>query len=209
MVLGLFNIARQAIQRELTQGGILLGLLGVEKSLSTVVFLFSPEFRAALKYGFSSSGGPQKRIRHMVGVIFVVCSLCTVVGPSSYVMVVPKFGWFEDKPLKLSGAAYTYGSRCYPYIMINPALGTLEGTNWDHFNNAIFASPFPTYNFWQSLENADSSASVINGVGRLNNKTYHNMMHHHKNWGIQVTANTSWPVEPREVSDPWRDKFYN
>lgn len=67
IVAGLLSIVRQAIQRGLTQGGMLLGLLGDEKSLQTVLFICSQEFRPAFRYGFSE--GPRSlkmKIRRIV-----------------------------------------------------------------------------------------------------------------------------------------------
>ncbi|KAI5838882.1 hypothetical protein DFP73DRAFT_616318 [Morchella snyderi] len=179
MVLGLLNIARQAIQRGLTQGGILLGLLGAEKSLQNVVFVFKPEFRAALKYGFSGRGPQTKKIRQIVAVMFVVCSLCTVVGPASYVMMVPKLGLFEGKQLELNGTVYTFGSRCYPYIMINPALAV---QNMDPYKGT---EP-------SGLSSRDEYASPNN-----------NMTHRYKNWGYPVTVNTKWPSKERYITGNW------
>lgn len=129
IVAGLLNIVRQAIQRGLTQGGMLLGLLGDEKSLQTVLFICSQEFRPAFRYGFSE--GPRSlkmKIRRIVAVIFVVCCLFTVVGPASNVLIVPKLGWF-DKTLAALTATSSFklnfsGAHCFSYIIISPLLAS-------------------------------------------------------------------------------------
>ncbi|KAH8145953.1 uncharacterized protein LAJ45_10095 [Morchella importuna] len=200
MVVGLLNIARQAIQRGLTQGGTLLGLLGAEKSLSTVLFISSLEFRAAWKYGFSE--GPRKlkiKIRKIVVVIVVVCCLCTVVGPATYVLMVPRLNWFDDKPLAWNHPNYTYGiyPRCCPYILINPSLvysnltDTTEDTRGDLYT---FGTPeFPNYNYWQAVPTFDlrDGTPYTNNNTNPENRTMSHV-HHYMNLGLPVTVNTTW-----------------
>ncbi|KAI5838884.1 hypothetical protein DFP73DRAFT_616320 [Morchella snyderi] len=196
MVVGLLNIARQAIQRGLTQGGTLLGLVGAEKSLSTVIFISTKEFRTALRYGFSK--GPRKlkmEIRKIVALIVVVCTLCTVVGPATYVLMIPRLNWFEDIPLRWNQPEYTiYGSRCCPNILINPQLIYSNLTEEvERGDRIIFETPYPDYNYWQAISTPGflgNSGEPQLSEGTTDGRESH--VHRYTNLDFTVTVNTTW-----------------
>lgn len=135
-----FGIAQQWILSDLLAGGLLLGLLGAEWSLSTPSFLISQSYRLTLTYaaqGILATNGEMRpdrarrlRMLWLALFMFLACVICSLAGPASGVLMIPRVEWFLHQQLKFKAS----NRGTIPNIMIGTATGQIDGVAFSESN---------------------------------------------------------------------------
>lgn len=151
IVASILLIARQWILSNLLRGGILLGLLGAEQSLSAPTFIISREYWLMLKYaaqgifpakegtGLDSARRTDRATRlqmlSLAVFMFLGCGISSLAGPASGVLMVPRIGWFFGGELRFDSVAHG----TMPNVMIGTAMEDISG--YEFPESSVFALP--------------------------------------------------------------------
>lgn len=191
----LFLIARQWIQRDLldTRSGTVLALVGAETSLATPSFLISREFRAALGFGLSGNF----RVGMLAAFLFVACTISSLAGPASGVLMIPRVGWFPSE----EGFVYISSSD-YPDIYIDQHLGHGSYNSSEAvepFSPATFSTVASGLEYWRSI--------YLNGINSSFREARNDTFIIRDNSGIVYSNISSIWGDPTPNYPYWRN-FY-
>lgn len=158
IVASLYLIARQWIQGSLMDvtSGTILALVGAERSLAAPSFLISAEFRAAARKGVSGN----MRVCALAMYLFAACVICSIAGPASGALMIPRVDWFFDKELTYPNMP----SNNYPHIIINGRFGRGEHTAVEHhlvFDLSVLQTTLSGLDYWEQFYIQQATLGVV------------------------------------------------
>lgn len=150
--------------------GIPLGLLGAEKELGQLSFLYSKGYLSAVRYLVGQWRKKQGRLHLCLLTIFLsgATVISSLAGPASGVLMIPRPDWFFDSVLNLTESViFGYPNLlAHPYLLVRPKFeyGGDSGLNFlDAFDPSGLSVVEDSLQYWLDLTviNAESLGALL------------------------------------------------